>query len=99
MPDVPDSDGSHPPGQTSASPCDGCVLIHLGFGLCLWVHILKCLRLPSRLIPKTTEKISRVFMGDFPVRVAEVVLNCHQGHKTLHVNPSSFYERLYKQAN
>lgn len=71
----------------------------LALVFCLWVHIFKRLRLPLRLIPKATEKINWVFVGDFPIRGAEVVLNCHWDHKTLHVNSSSFYERLYKQAN
>ncbi|XP_050697845.1 uncharacterized protein LOC126986121 isoform X36 [Eriocheir sinensis] len=38
--------------------------------------------LPLRLFPKVTEKVNRVFMGEFPVPGAEVGSNYHQGHKT-----------------
>ncbi|XP_050697841.1 uncharacterized protein LOC126986121 isoform X32 [Eriocheir sinensis] len=36
--------------------------------------------LPLRLFPKVTEKVNRVFMGEFPVPGAEVGSNYHQGH-------------------
>ncbi|XP_050697854.1 uncharacterized protein LOC126986121 isoform X44 [Eriocheir sinensis] len=38
--------------------------------------------LPLRLFPKVTEKVNRVFMGEFPVPGAEVGSNYRQGHKT-----------------
>lgn len=62
-------------------------------------HILKRIWLPLRLFFKCIEKIDWVLEGDILVQDAEIKLNNHWHHKTLHGNHMNFYEKLFKQTN